>query len=119
QIFDGAARENGVYDSQKILPFVVTMRVVEKDEAAAQKIFAQAQGFGLTDAPGAGVLDEDPGPVVDGVVGAVDHLFLDLGVDAGEAANAHHELAIRFRVVGGPALKTAEGAASGAHAVVV
>ena len=48
----------------------------------------------------------------------VHHLLGHVRVDARQANEALHELAIRFRIVRGPALKAAAKAAAIAHVVV-
>ena len=92
------------------------MGIVEKHEAAAQEIGADADGFGFGEDPSAGIFDKDPGPVVDVVACRVDHVLADIRIDARQANDALDELAIRFRIIGGPALEAAKAAVG--HVVV-
>src|SRR5207253_8742149 len=62
--------------------------------------------------PGARILHKDRRPVIDVVARGIDHLLAYERVNARQTNHSLHELAIRFRVIGGPALKAAEEVAA-------
>src|SRR5437016_3601272 len=115
-MLDLAIGKNHTHAGHHIAPFVVSVGIVEKHEAAAQKISADANGFGLRKDPGAGIFHKNPRPVINIVASGVDHLLGHVSVDACQANDALHELTIRFGVVGGPALKATKAAVR--HVVV-
>ena len=77
------------------------MGIVEKDEAAAQKILPQARGFGIAQVPSSRLRGVDPRVFEDTVVGEPEVARI-AAIDARQPLDSHGEMIVGCRPIDQP-----------------
>src|SRR5690242_9054886 len=75
KIFEGTIGQNPAHPGDERFPFVVAVRILEHDEAAARQIFAQILHLLVGKVPATRVLYIEPWPVEEVIRLGVDHMF--------------------------------------------
>ena len=96
-------RKNAAHTGHKIIPFHLSVKVIDHEKAAAQKVVAQFLALRVGEIPAPDFDRIEPWPVVDIVtLVEINYLLGRTGVNATEPAHALHKLPVGFGEVGAP-----------------